>query len=86
MKYYAVISKLVDEKANVEYRPDHLAYLEALKSEGKTFAFGRFADGAGGMIIYVAENFEEAKSYADNDPYVLKKARTYEIHEWEMKQ
>jgi uncharacterized protein len=86
MNYYAVFLKMLDEELNVKYRPEHLEYLEALKSEGKTFAYGRLTDGAGGLIIYKADSLEVAKGYAENDPYVIKKARSYEVHEWEMKQ
>jgi uncharacterized protein YciI len=85
MKYYVVFLSMLDVELSTEYRQDHLDYLEQLKREGKTFAFGRFTDGAGGMIIYIADSLEEAKEYAENDPYIIQKARTYQIHEWDMK-
>lgn len=85
MNYYVVFLSMLDEELSAKYRPEHLAYLEKMKAEGKTFAFGRFTDGAGGMIIYKAASLSEAKGYAENDPYIIKKARAYEIHEWDMK-
>jgi uncharacterized protein len=86
MNYYVVNLKMVDEELSAKYRPDHLEYLDMLKNDGKIFAFGRFTDGAGGMIIYKSPTLEKAKGYAENDPYIIKKARSYEIHEWDMKQ
>lgn len=85
MKYYAAFLPMMDPDKSQTYRPQHLAYLEKLGSEGKIFAKGRFPDGAGGLVIYKAESLEEVLSYVQNDPYVIQGARGYEIHEWEMK-
>ena len=84
MKYFAVFLPMLDEEKSKIYRPQHLAYLEEKSKEGKIFARGRFADGWGGMVIYQCESLEEARELAENDPYVIYKARNYEIHEWEM--
>ncbi|RBW69481.1 YciI family protein [Bacillus taeanensis] len=82
MNYYAVFLSMRDEELSQKYRPEHLAYLEKLTEEGKVFTYGRFADGAGGLIIYQADSLEEATAYAKEDPYVQLKARDFEIHEW----
>ncbi|GGK17277.1 hypothetical protein GCM10010965_07910 [Caldalkalibacillus thermarum] len=84
MKYFAVFLPMKDQEKSQTYRPEHLAYLEKLRKEGKIIANGRFTDGTGGLVIYKAVSLEEAKSYAENDPYVLHGARGCEIHEWEM--
>jgi uncharacterized protein YciI len=84
MKYYAAFLPMLDQELSAELRPQHLDYLGQLKEKGKTFAVGRLTDGAGGLVIYKAESLEEAKSYAENDPYVIHKARSLEIHEWDM--
>ena len=84
MKYFAALSPMLDEGKSQEYRPEHLAYLEEKENEGKVFAKGRFTDGTGGLVIYMAKNFEEAEAIVKNDPYVVKGARSYKIHEWVM--
>ncbi|ARK30693.1 YciI family protein [Halalkalibacter krulwichiae] len=84
MAYFAAILHMENEQLNATYRPDHLNYLKQLEEEGKVFAKGPFVDGAGGMVIYKASSFEEAKELAEKDPYVIQGVRTLELHEWGM--
>lgn len=84
MKYFAVISSMLDMDKNKQYREEHLDYLKLLGKKGKVFAKGRFTDAAGGLVIYKGESVEEVKSLVDNDPFIIKGARSYQIHEWEM--
>lgn len=84
MKYYAVFLPMKDEEKSRIHRSEHLAYLEKMRKEGKIVANGRFTDGSGGLVIYQAESLEEARRYAENDPYVQTGARGCEVHEWEM--
>jgi hypothetical protein len=85
MKYFAVFLPMLDPEKSATYRQEHLDYLAKLNAEGKVFAYGRFTDGAGGLIIYRTETEEEARALAQNDPYVVHKARGCEFHEWDMK-
>ena len=84
MKYFVVLLPTLDAEKSNEYRPQHLEYWEQRRKEGHIFANGRFKDGSGGMVIYMAESYEQAKSFAENDPFVIHKARSYEIHEWDI--
>lgn len=84
MKYFVCLLPMLDEEKSRVFRPEHLAYLEQQRGQGRIFANGRFADGSGGMVIYRAETQEEAASWAENDPYVIQGARSYEIREWDM--
>ncbi|MEH7344677.1 YciI family protein [Bacillus sp. JJ1532] len=84
MKYFAVLLPMINEEKSQLYRPQHLEFLENMNKEGKIFARGRFADGSGGMVIYIAETLDEAKSFAEKDPYIIHEARGMEIHEWEI--
>ncbi|KIL39164.1 hypothetical protein SD70_21680 [Gordoniibacillus kamchatkensis] len=84
MKYFAVFLPMLDVEKSQTYRPEHLEYLEARAKEGKIFARGKFADGWGGMVIYRANSLAEVQEMVDEDPYIVQKARTYEIHEWDM--
>ncbi|RXT04877.1 YciI family protein [Ammoniphilus sp. CFH 90114] len=84
MAHFAAILYMQDVEKNQEYRPQHLAYLEELAKQGKVHAKGPFVDGAGGLVIYVADSLEDAKELAEKDPYVIEGARRLELHEWKM--
>lgn len=84
MKYFAVLLPMKNEEKSRQYRTEHLAFLEEQRQKGKIFANGRFADGAGGLVIYQTASLEEATQLAHEDPYVLQGARDVYIHEWEM--
>ncbi|HZG14816.1 MAG TPA: YciI family protein [Candidatus Bathyarchaeia archaeon] len=84
MAHFAAILYMQDETKNQAVRPDHLAYLDELNSQGKIFAKGPFVDGAGGMVIYIADSLEEAKELAEKDPYVIQGVRRLELHEWKI--
>lgn len=84
MKYFAAFSPMKDAEKSQEYRQEHLDYLAGLNEQGKIFAKGRFTDGTGGLVIYIAENIEEVEEIVKNDPYVVRGARGYEIREWVM--
>jgi uncharacterized protein len=85
MKYFAAFLSMKDPAKNQEYRPAHLEFLGKMEGEGKIFARGKFSDGSGGLVIYKAESAEEARQFAESDPYVRHGARTLELHEWDMK-
>jgi len=85
MKFFAAFLPMRDLEKSQELRPAHTQFLDKMEIEGKIFARGRFADGAGGLIVYKAESFDEAKKVAESDPYVRSGARSLELHEWEMK-
>jgi uncharacterized protein YciI len=85
MKFFATFLKMQDPAKSQELRPQHLAFLDQGGKEGKIFARGRFADGAGGLVIYLAESLEDARKMAESDPYISSGARSLEMHEWDMK-
>ena len=84
MKLFACLLHMKSPELSQKYRPDHLAFLEEQHKKDNVTAYGKFADGAGGLIIYRAETLEDAEALVKQDPYVEKEARTYEIHEWVM--
>ncbi|ALS20848.1 MULTISPECIES: NAD(P)-binding domain-containing protein [Paenibacillus] len=83
-KYFAVFLPMKDAEKSQIYRPQHLAFLEEQRNAGRLFANGRFADGGGGLVVYIAQNEEEVKSWVEQDPYIVQGARSYEIHEWDL--
>ena len=85
MKYFAAILKMIDVEKNKQYRQQHIDFLTRQEKEGKIFARGRFSDGSGGLVIYIAASYEEAIKTAEADPYVTLGARALELYEWDMK-
>lgn len=80
--YYAIISTDVEnslEKRKAA-RPDHLARLETLKSEGRLLIAGPHpaidnedpgeAGFTGSLVVAEFASLEEAKDWADKDPYI----------------
>lgn len=84
MKYFAVFLPMLDQEKSRIYRLKHLDFLQKNRSEGKILANGCFSDNTGGLVIYRMSSFEEVKNLVEQDPYVIHKARNFEIHEWEM--
>ena len=85
MKYFAAILKMKDVEKNKQYRQQHVDFLIQQEKDGTIFARGKFTEGAGGLVIYVAESYDEAHKIAETDPYVTHGARSLELYEWDMK-
>lgn len=73
---------MLDADKNLEVRPRHIEYLDELDQKGKIFARGPFSDGSGGLVIYQADSYEEARQMAENDPHVVEQSRRLELKEW----
>lgn len=84
MPYYAAMLHMLDAEKNKEVLPRHIEYLDKLEQEGKVFARGPFADGSGGLVVYIADSLEEAVILAENDPHVVEKVRHLELKEWKV--
>jgi uncharacterized protein len=85
MKYFCAFLKMKDAEKNATYRQQHMDFLLEKEKEGKIFARGRFTESKGGLVVYVADSFEEAMKLAESDPLVVNGARFLELYEWEMK-
>lgn len=83
MKYFAVLLPMKDSSKSVEFRPQHLAFLEKMRNAGHIRVNGKFADGSGGLVIYQMPSFEECEALVKQDPYIQEGAREYQINEWE---
>lgn len=84
MKYFAVFLPMLDHDKSVQYREDHLNFLEVLRNSGTVLLNGKFTDGTGGLVIYKGNGLEEVKEIVEADPYVRNGARSYTLREWEM--
>ena len=85
MKYFAGILKMKDVEKVKQYRPQHVDFLARQQEKGNIFARGKFTDGTGGLIIYIAVSYEEALKLAESDPYVTLGAASLELYEWDVK-
>ena len=85
MKYFVALLKMNDVEKNTTHREKHVDFLTRKEKEGAIFARGRFTDGEGGMVVYMAESYSDALKLAESDPYVALGARTLELFEWNMK-
>ncbi|WP_218312268.1 YciI family protein [Alteromonas antoniana] len=80
--YYMICATDVPDslEKRLAARPDHLARLEALKSEGRLLIAGPFpaidspdpgpAGFTGSLVVAEFDSLEQAQSWADADPYI----------------
>jgi len=62
---------------------DHLAYVEKVAGE-RFFLGGGFSNIDGGMCLFEAKDFEDAQSFARNDPIIGKGFYRCDIYEWDL--
>ncbi|AWI05747.1 YciI family protein [Clostridium drakei] len=62
---------------------DHVEYLKGVADE-RYFAGGGFANESGGMIIFEAKDFEEAKTIAEKDPIIQRGLFRVKIYKWDL--
>ncbi len=67
--------------------PAHLEYMIALARKGVLFAAGPVNTETGaptgsGMALFNTATADEARSFAEGDPFYQKGLRSFEIHEW----
>tara|TARA_Y100001970_G_C14256467_1_gene875858 strand:- start:7950 stop:8246 length:297 start_codon:yes stop_codon:yes gene_type:complete len=65
----------------------HISWVKSLKSSGYQIESGFLIDseknpGAGGLLIFEASNFNEARLLVEQDPMIKNKLVTWTIHEW----
>lgn len=71
-----------------EILPRHLAYQKQMEAAGKLFLAGPVSDEAGtqmsggGLIIYRAEDIEEARALAADDPMHKEGGRSFTVRAW----
>ncbi|PPK76793.1 uncharacterized protein YciI [Lacrimispora xylanisolvens] len=69
---------------NEELIKEHVEHLKSLKSQGKLVLCGPFSDYPGGMVVYLADNLEEATSIAKSDPFISSGCKTFEVRTLEV--
>jgi len=82
-KFVALLTFGPGREARLSVRPRHREYLTSLLERGKLIASGPFADDQGALLIYEAENRDEAQALLDADPYTAAGVLAgVEIREW----
>jgi uncharacterized protein len=87
-RLYAVIWKSFGKPDLIrENLAKHLQFMIGLEKRGALFASGPFTPGNGaqigdGLTILRAVSLDEARVFANSDPFVIAGARTYDIREW----
>lgn len=66
---------------------EHLEWMIGLEKRGVLFASGPFSTAPGapagdGLTIVRAENAEQARALASEDPFVVNGLRTFDVREW----
>jgi len=62
----------------------HVEYLKELNRQGKLILCGPFKDYPGGIVIICAEDFIEAASIAESDPFIASGCKSFEIRTLEL--
>ncbi|MDF2885968.1 MAG: hypothetical protein K0R23_353 [Lacrimispora sp.] len=62
----------------------HVEHLKSLKSQGRLVLCGPFTDFPGGMVVFSADNLEEATNIAKADPFISSGCKTFEIRTLEL--
>jgi uncharacterized protein YciI len=60
----------------------HLAFLDALRAEGKLHMTGGFSDGTGGAYVLNVGSLEEAQALVETDPLATSQASVLSVYEW----
>jgi uncharacterized protein YciI len=60
----------------------HLAFLDALRADGKLHMTGGFSDKTGGAYVLNVGSLEEAQALVATDPLTTSDASVLTVHEW----
>ena len=68
-----------EKPLNADLVREHVEYLKLLKEQGKLVLCGPFTDYPGGMVVFQADNLEEAAGIANSDPFVASGCKSFEL-------
>lgn len=69
---------------NKELIEGHVEHLKELNGKGKLVLCGPFADYPGGMVIFSADDLEEATRIAQSDPFIASGCKSFELRTVEL--
>lgn len=73
---------IVDKPTFDQHVPAHVDYVKDLIKKGHNAKSGYWGDLGGGMLLFEADNWEQAQQIVENDPLIKNGCVTYELHEW----
>ena len=79
--YVRVDSKVKDVEYTQQDYEDFVTYTKNVAKE-RYFIGGPFSCGEGSMILFEAENFEEAQKIVQSDPFIERGFSRCELYEW----
>lgn len=83
MPWFVKIERGTVEKSEFDHHVSaHLEYVRQLVERGHHAQTGYWSDAAGGMLLFQAESWGEAKAIVAGDPLVTAGCVAYELHEW----
>ncbi|WFA08024.1 YciI family protein [Tissierella sp. Yu-01] len=77
MTYIYLMNNL--KPINKELIQSHVEHLKELNNQGNLVFCGPFTDYPGGMVIFLAEDLEEATNIAKSDPFIASGCKSFEI-------
>ncbi|MDF2870603.1 MAG: hypothetical protein K0R05_2178 [Anaerocolumna sp.] len=69
---------------NKELIEQHVEHLKKLKKENRLILCGPFGDYPGGMVVFSAQDKDEADRIAQSDPFISSGCKTYELRTMEI--
>lgn len=92
MAWFVKIEEGIVEKARFDaVVPAHLAWLGQLEREGHrprsgywADRQGRSGDGAGGMLLFWADDWSQAEQLVRSDPLIVGGCVRWTLHEWRL--
>jgi uncharacterized protein YciI len=83
MPWFVKIEKgIVNKEVFDLYVDQHIDYVQGLVKNGHQAKTGYWAELGGGMMIFHAENRDEAEAIVKNDPLVQNNCVEFELHQW----
>ena len=73
---------IVPKKIFDQYVPQHKAYVRRLIDLGHEAKTGYWQNSEGGMLLFKADSYEEAKTIVDQDPLIKNGCVKYQLYQW----
>ena len=73
---------IVDKPTFDRYIPAHKEYVRQLIAKGHKARSGYWQGLGGGMLIFEASSWDEAKAIVAEDPLIKNNCVTYKLHRW----
>jgi uncharacterized protein YciI len=73
---------IVDKPIFDQYVPAHVAFVKDLITKGHHAKTGYWGQRGGGMLLFEADDLDQAKDIIAQDPLVLNGCVNYKVYEW----